>query len=164
MIQSAIRNPQFSREEFMMRQPNTKSSVVLLVEDSPNEVLLAKEAFGETNGHRQLHVVEDGAAALAFLRREGPYADAPRPDLILLDLNLPKKNGLEVLAEIKADDALKTIPVIVMTASTSEQDITRAYRLHANCYVTKPIGFADYVEIVRAVEHFWFTVATLPFE
>jgi two-component system response regulator len=109
-----------------------------------------------------LHVVEDGEQALAYLRHEGLYANAPRPALILLDLNLPRKDGREVLTEVKADDRLKRIPVVVLTTSKAKEDILKAYGLHANCYITKPIDFGGFGEVVRAVEHFWFSVVTLP--
>jgi chemotaxis family two-component system response regulator Rcp1 len=135
---------------------------VLLVEDSPTDVLLTQEALESAKLLTQLHVVEDGVEAVAFLHKEGKYADAPRPDLILLDLNLPKKDGREVLAEIKSDPRLRLIPVVVMTVSRSEEDILRAYGLHANCYVTKPVHFESFVTVVQAIENFWFTVVTLP--
>jgi two-component system, chemotaxis family, response regulator Rcp1 len=135
---------------------------ILLVEDSPPDVCMAKAALESSKLPFDLHVVEDGKQALAFLRHEGLYANAPRPALILLDLNLPKKDGREVLTEIKADDRLKHIPVVVLTTSKAEEDILKAYGLHANCYITKPIDFGGFAEVVRAVEHFWFRVVTLP--
>jgi chemotaxis family two-component system response regulator Rcp1 len=137
---------------------------VLLVEDSPTDVLLTQEALESAKLLTELHVVEDGVEAVAFLRQEGKYANARRPDLILLDLNLPKKDGREVLAEIKSDPRLRLIPVVVMTVSKAEEDILKAYGLHANCYVTKPVHFESFVEVVRAIESFWFTVVTLPSE
>lgn len=137
---------------------------VLLVEDSPTDVLLTQEALESAKLLTELHVVEDGVEAVAFLRQEGKYAGVPRPDLILLDLNLPKKDGREVLAEIKNDPRLRLIPVVVMTVSKAEEDILKAYGLHANCYVTKPVHFESFVEVVRAIESFWFTVVTLPAE
>jgi two-component system response regulator len=106
--------------------------------------------------------VEDGAAALAFLRRQGQYAMSPRPDIILLDLNLPRKSGQEVLAEMKADEDLKSIPVVILTTSKAEEDVIKTYGLHANCYITKPVGFTSFVEVVHAIENFWFGVVTLP--
>jgi chemotaxis family two-component system response regulator Rcp1 len=137
---------------------------VLLVEDSPTDVLLTQEALDTAKLLTELHIVEDGVEAVAFLRQEGKYAGVPRPDLILLDLNLPKKDGREVLAEIKNDPKLRLIPVVVMTVSKAEEDILKAYGLHANCYVTKPVHFESFVEVVRAIESFWFTVVTLPSE
>lgn len=139
-----------------------RSLEILQVEDSPTDALMAKAAFEQAQQRINLHLVEDGVEAEAFLRRQGKYADAPRPDLILLDLNLPKKDGREVLAEVKADDQLKVIPVVILTTSKAEEDILKAYRLHANCYVTKPIEFGGFAEIIRSIAHFWFTVATLP--
>ena len=135
---------------------------LLLVEDSPADVLMTKEGLARAKVHNNLHVVRDGVEALAFLRREPPYADAVRPDLILLDLNLPRKDGREVLAEVKADESLRTIPVVVLTTSQAEEDILRAYGLHANCYITKPVNFAGFVKMVRSLNDFWFTVVTLP--
>ena len=135
---------------------------ILMVEDNPGDVRLTVEALTEAKVFNNLHVVEDGAAALDFLRRKEPYTQAPRPDLILLDLNLPKKNGREVLAEIKTDPALMTIPVVILTTSKAEEDIIRAYTLHANCYITKPVGLAQLTDIVRTIEKFWLTIVTLP--
>jgi len=135
---------------------------MLMVEDSPADVLIAQEAFWQAKVLNSLHVVEDGVDAMAFLRRQGQYATAPRPDIILLDLNLPRKNGREVLAEIKADPDLKTIPVVVLTTSSSDEDILKAYGLHANCYVVKPIDFASFVQVIQSIRHFWFSVVTLP--
>jgi len=135
---------------------------VLLVEDNPGDVRLTLEALKEGKVNNHLSVVEDGVEALAFLRREGKYADASRPDLILLDLNLPKKDGREVLAEIKTDEDLKRIPVVVLTTSKAEEDILKTYNLHANCYITKPVDFDQFVIVVRLVEDFWFTIVKLP--
>ena len=137
---------------------------LLLVEDSPADVLMTKEGLARAKVQNNLSVVRDGVEALAFLRREAPYADAIRPDLILLDLNLPRKDGREVLAEIKADASLRTIPVVILTTSQAEEDILRAYGLHANCYITKPVDFAGFVKMVRSLNDFWFTVVTLPHE
>ena len=135
---------------------------ILLVEDSPTDVLMTQEALEQAKLLNHLHVVEDGVEALAFLYRQGPYAAAPRPDLILLDLNLPRKNGQEVLAELKADQDLKLIPVVILTTSKADEDIAKSYGLHANCYIAKPVGFASFVEVVQAIEYFWFGVVTLP--
>lgn len=146
---------------------NTKSlrpAEILLVEDSPVDVLITREAFNEFKIINELHVVEDGVEALAFLNKEGKYASVPRPDLILLDLNLPRMNGRELLAEIKADPRFKTIPVVVLTTSHSEQDILQAYDQHANCYIVKPVGFVNFVEAMKSIRQFWLSVVTLPSE
>jgi CheY-like chemotaxis protein len=135
---------------------------ILMVEDNPGDVRLTREALKGGKIWNQLHVVEDGVAALDFLHRRAPHEDAPRPDLILLDLNLPKKDGREVLAAIKADESLKIIPVVILTTSQAEEDVIRAYALNANCYVTKPVDFLQFTRIVQAIESFWLTVVTLP--
>lgn len=137
---------------------------VLLVEDNPGDVRLTREALREGKVRNNLSVVSDGVEAIAFLRREGKYASVVRPDLILLDLNLPRKDGREVLQEIKADPSLRHIPVVVLTSSQAEQDILRAYDLHANCYVTKPVDFDQFITVVRSIEDFWFTIVKLPQE
>lgn len=137
---------------------------ILLVEDNEADALLTQEAFGEAKVANRLSVVEDGEQAMAFLRRQGSYRAAAHPDLILLDLNLPKKDGREVLAEIKADDHLKRIPVVVLTTSDAQVDVRRAYDLHANCYITKPVDFEQFLAVVESIEHFWLTVALLPQE
>ena len=137
---------------------------ILLVEDSPADVDLTREALEDAKVHNNLHVASDGVEALAFLRREGRYVDAPHPDLILLDLNLPKKDGREVLAEIKADPLLRRIPVVVLTTSDAEQDILRSYDLHANCYVTKPVDLDAFIHVVRSIEDFWLAIVRLPSE
>ena len=135
---------------------------ILMVEDNPGDVRLTREALKGGKIWNQLHVVEDGVAALDFLYRRAPHTDAPRPDLILLDLNLPKKDGREVLAAIKGDESLKLIPVVILTTSQAEEDVIRAYALNANCYVTKPVDFLQFTRIVQAIESFWLTVVTLP--
>ena len=135
---------------------------ILLVEDNPGDVRLTKEALKEGKVYSNLHTVKDGVEAMEFLRRQGKYKDAPRPDIILLDLNLPRKDGRGVLADVKQDPALRNIPVVVLTSSQAEQDIVRAYELHANCYVTKPVDLDQFVKIVRSIEQFWFTVVKLP--
>lgn len=135
---------------------------VLLVEDDPGDVLMTREAFEDHKLINSLHVVDDGVEALKFLRKEGQYADRPRPGLILLDLNLPKKDGREVLAEIKSDESLCDIPVVVLTTSSAEQDVLRSYKLHANAYVTKPVNFNRFVDVVRQIDEFFVTVVTLP--
>lgn len=133
-----------------------------MVEDSPSDVFLAREAIQQANLLNNLHVVDDGVEAMAFLRKEEKYLSAPRPDLVLLDWNLPRKSGREVLAEIKADENLKRIPVVILTSSQAEVDVRGAYSLHANCYVAKPLGFPNFVDLVSQISHFWFTVVTLP--
>jgi CheY-like chemotaxis protein len=135
---------------------------VLLVEDDPGDVLLIQEAFEDNKVRNRLHCVSDGVDALAFLRREGEHADAPAPDLVLLDLNLPRKDGREVLAEIKADPALAAIPVVVLTTSKAEEDVLRSYQLHANAYVPKPVDFDRFIEVVRQIDEFFVTVVKLP--
>ena len=137
-------------------------ATILLVEDNPTDVRLTREAFKSAAVRSALHVVTDGAQAIAFLRREGEWQGAPRPDLVLLDLNLPRKDGRAVLGEIKQDPALRHIPVVILTSSQAEQDIVRAYDLHANCYVTKPVDLDQFITIVRSIEQFWFTVVKLP--
>lgn len=135
---------------------------ILLVEDSPTDALLTRRALADARLINRLHLVEDGVQALAFLRKEPPYTDVQRPDLILLDLNLPKKDGREVLAEIKNDDDLKIIPVVVLTTSRADEDILRSYRLHANCYIAKPVDFDSFTDAIATLEKFWFAVVTLP--
>lgn len=138
-----------------------KIAEVLLVEDSPGDVRLTREALKDSAIPSRLNVVRDGEEALAFLRRQGPFSDAPSPDLILLDLNLPKKDGREVLADIKQDPELKRIPVVVLTTSEAEQDILRAYDLHANCYITKPMDLDEFLETIREIHRFWFEVGRI---
>ncbi|WP_028579917.1 response regulator [Desulfogranum japonicum] len=135
---------------------------ILLVEDNPGDVRLTIEGLKEGKVRNNLSVVEDGVEALAFLRKEGKYSDAVRPDLILLDLNLPKKDGREVLSEIKSDNDLCRIPVVVLTTSKAEQDILKAYSLHANCYITKPVDLDQFIAVVESIEDFWFTIVKLP--
>jgi CheY-like chemotaxis protein len=142
--------------------PEYEPIEVLLVEDDPGDVLMTKEAFADNKVRNKLHVVSDGVDAMAFLRREGPYADVPTPDLVLLDLNLPRKDGREVLAEIKADPELRRIPVVVLTTSEAEEDVLRSYELHANAYVTKPVDFDRFVHVVRQIDDFFVTVVKLP--
>jgi chemotaxis family two-component system response regulator Rcp1 len=135
---------------------------VLLVEDSPGDVRLTREAFKDAKVHINLHVASDGAEAMAYLGREGKYANAPRPDLILLDLNLPKKDGREVLAELKESPALKCIPVVILTTSASETDIQGSYRHHANCFITKPVDLEGFLKVVKSIDSFWLSVVKLP--
>ena len=135
---------------------------ILLVEDNPGDVGLTRETLKDSKLLNHMSVAENGVEALAFLRREGKYVNATRPDLILLDLNLPKKDGREVLAEIKSDEQLRRIPVVVLTTSSTEQDILRTYDLHANCYITKPVNLDQFSAVVNAIEEFWFTIVKLP--
>lgn len=135
---------------------------ILLVEDNPGDVRLTQEALKDGKIANHLNVVSDGEEAMAFLRRESPYESSPKPDLILLDLNLPRKDGREVLAEVKRDEALKRIPVVVLTTSEAEEDILRTYDLHANCYVTKPVDLDQFIKIVHTIEAFWFNIVQLP--
>ena len=144
------------------RMPIARVVEILLVEDNEGDVRLTREALKEGRIRNRLSVVPDGEQALAFLRREGVHVDAPRPDLILLDLNLPRLDGREVLAAIKNDPALKSIPVVVLTSSRTEQDLLRAYDLHANCFITKPVEFEQFIEVVRSIEDFWLTIVVLP--
>lgn len=141
-----------------------RAAEFLLVEDNPGDVRLTCEALTESKVKNNLSIVGDGMEAMAFLRREGTYTDAPRPDVILLDLNLPKKNGLEVLAEIKADANLKRIPVVIITSSEAEQDVLRTYDLHVNCYVNKPVDLEQFIKVVQSIETFWLTIVKLPSE
>ncbi len=134
---------------------------VLLVEDDPGDVLMTREAFGHYKIRNALHVVTDGEQALQFLQRTGDYADAPRPGLILLDLNLPRRDGLEVLAELKSDPVLKVIPVVILTTSQAEEDILRSYALHANAYVSKPVDFERFMDVIRQIDNFFVTVVKL---
>ncbi|MFA5042877.1 MAG: response regulator [Kiritimatiellia bacterium] len=135
---------------------------ILLVEDSPADVRLTIEALKEEKLYNNLHVVHDGVEAMAFLRREGRYAKAARPDLILLDLNLPRKDGREVLREIKSDETLKVIPVVVLTVSKAEEDVLKSYKLHANCYITKPIDLDQFSKVVKTIQDFWLMIVKLP--
>ena len=141
---------------------NFKIINILLVEDNPGDARLAKEALKEGKVNNQLHIVYDGTEATDFLFKRNKYKDAPRPDLIILDLNLPKKDGREVLAEIKEDENLKSIPVVILTTSKAEEDILRAYNLHANCYITKPLDLNKFLEVVKSIEDFWFSIVALP--
>ncbi len=135
---------------------------ILMVEDSPTDRLITEEALANAKLLNNLNVVEDGVEAMAYLRKEGKYADKPTPDILLLDLNLPRKDGREVLAEVKGDPKLRMIPVVVLTTSKAEQDVVKAYGLHANCYITKPVDFECFTQVVQAIQNFWFSVVTLP--
>jgi len=141
---------------------NGRPIEILLIEDSPGDVRLTREALKEAKVLNRLSVATDGVEAMEFLRRRGRHADTPRPDLILLDLNLPRKDGREVLEEIKTDPSLKRIPVVVLTTSRAEEDVIRAYDLHANCYITKPVDFKQFIVVVQAIEDFWLTIVKLP--
>jgi CheY-like chemotaxis protein len=145
-----------------MTRPSGRPIEILLVEDNPGDVRLTIEGLKEGKVRNNLHVAKDGVEALAFLRREAQYADAVRPDLILLDLNLPRMDGRQVLSEIKADPLLKTIPVVVLTTSRAEQDVLHSYQLQANCYITKPVDLEQFITVVRSIEDFWLTIVTLP--
>lgn len=140
----------------------SKPIEILLVEDNPGDIQLTRIALEDNKMSVNLNVVEDGVEALAFLKKEGQYINAPHPDLILLDLNLPRKDGREVLAEMKADPILKRVPVVILTTSQAEEDVLKAYNLCANCYINKPVDFDRFVKIVRSIENFWFTIVKLP--
>jgi chemotaxis family two-component system response regulator Rcp1 len=144
--------------------PNGQAINILLVEDNPGDVRLTVEALREGKVRNRLHITRDGMEAMAFLNREGGYSDVPRPDLILLDLNLPKKDGHEVLAEIKEDPVLKCIPVVVLTGSKAGEDILKTYNLHANCYITKPVDWEQFIAVVKSINDFWLTIVKLPSE
>lgn len=135
---------------------------ILLVEDNPGDYRLTKEALREGKVHNNLHWAQDGVDALDFLKRRGKHARAPRPDIVLLDLNLPKKDGREVLSEIKGDEELRAIPVVILTTSKAEEDVLRSYDLHANCYVTKPVDLDKFIVVVQSIDRFWLTIVTLP--
>lgn len=146
----------------MWRSPQRKNLELLLVEDNPADILLLKEILAEAEVALELRLVNDGEAALAYLRREGLYTAASRPDLIMLDLNLPGLGGRQVLKEIKEDPALGAIPVIILSTSQSEEDIVDCYRLHANCYISKPVSLEEFIEVIRSIESFWFRTVKLP--
>ena len=146
----------------MSAQGRSRPIEVLLVEDNPGDVRLTREALKDGKVSNNLSLAPDGVEALRFLRREGPYAGAPRPDVVLLDLNLPKKDGRQVLQEIKADPSLRTIPVVILTSSEAERDIAGAYALQANCYITKPVDLDQFITVVKSIEDFWFSIVKLP--
>ena len=135
---------------------------ILLIEDNRDDIELTREALKEAKLQNNLHVVRDGVQALAFLHRQDPYADVPRPDLIFLDLNMPRKDGFEVLEEIQAEENLKRIPVVVLTTSDADEDVLKAYDLNANCYINKPVDFQQFLKVINAIENFWFTIVKLP--
>jgi CheY-like chemotaxis protein len=137
---------------------------ILLVEDSPGDVRLTREALKDAKVHINLHIAADGVEATAFLNREGEYAEVPRPDLILLDLNLPRKNGRQVLEEIKESPSLKSIPVVILTTSASDEDVLRSYQLHANCYITKPVDLDGFLKVIKSIDNFWLSIVKLPQE
>jgi CheY-like chemotaxis protein len=146
----------------MIQADRESTIVLLLVEDDPGDVTMTREALSEAKVLHDLHVVDNGEAAISFLRQEPPYADAPRPDLIFLDLNLPRMDGREVLSIVKSDESLRRIPLVVLTTSDSQDDIARSYDLHANAYVTKPVGLESFLTAVQQIDHFFLTVASLP--
>ncbi len=146
----------------MSTRTGNRAIEILLVEDNPGDARLTQEALKEGKVRNNLHLARDGVEAMAFLRREGKYKDAPRPDLVLLDLNLPRKDGREVLAEMKEHPDLRLIPVVVLTTSEAEQDVVRTYELCANCYITKPVDLEKFITIVRSIEDFWLTIVRLP--
>lgn len=148
----------------MSSQSQARPVEILLVEDNPGDVRLTVEALKEGKVRNHLSVAKDGVEALQFLRRTGAYANAVRPDIILLDLNLPKKSGRQVLEEIKADEDLRRIPVVVLTTSSAEEDVLRSYDLHVNCYITKPVDMEQFIQVVKAIDSFWFSIVTLPRE
>ena len=148
----------------MSTSSNYRPIEILLVEDNPGDVRLTQEAARETKVHNNIHVVSNGMDAMAFLRREGRFGAVPRPDLILLDLNMPGMDGREVLRQVKSDDKIRRIPVVIITSSQAEEDILRAYDLQASCYVTKPVDLDQFIKVVKNVENFWLTVVTLPRE
>jgi CheY-like chemotaxis protein len=146
-----------------MQSPHRGEPIeILLVEDSPDDAALTIDALRDGRVHNRISVVDDGVEAMAFLRRQGIHSQAPRPDLVLLDLNLPRKSGREVLAEIKQDPDLRRIPVVVMTSSDDEKDVLAAYNLYVNCYITKPVDLDQFISVVKTIEHFWFSVVKLP--
>lgn len=154
--------PDHTEEDAMPSTAKGQPVEILLVEDNPGDVRLTREALKEGKIHNNLHVAADGVEAMAFLRRQGPHENAVRPDLILLDLNLPRKDGFEVLRDLKEDEALKRIPVVVLTTSSAERDILASYNLHANCFVTKPVDIDQFIQVVKSVEDFWFSIVRLP--
>ena len=139
-----------------------KAVEILLIEDNPGDVRLTVEALKESKIINNLNVVYDGIEALSYLQKEGIYKDKPRPDLIILDLNLPKKDGREVLGEIKSEDSLKQIPIVILTTSEAEEDIIKSYELHANCYITKPVNMEQFIKVVKSIGDFWFSIVMLP--
>jgi CheY-like chemotaxis protein len=147
-----------------MREKTENSIEILLVEDNPGDQRLTKEALKDGKIRNNLYIVEDGEEALHYLKREAPYPEAVKPDLILLDLNLPRMNGEEVLKVIKADDELKRIPVVILTTSSADEDILKAYDLNANCYITKPVDFSQFIKVIKMIQEFWFTIVKLPKE
>src|SRR5271166_5283517 len=170
MNNTIVSGPGKARDSFDVRSgvhsmttpPRGEPIEILLVEDSPDDAALTMDALRDGRVHNRVTVLEDGVEAMAYLRREGRYSQALRPDLILLDLNLPRKNGREVLAEVKQDPDLRRIPVVVMTSSDDEKDILAAYNLYVNCYVTKPVDLDQFIKVVKSIEHFWFSVVKLP--
>ncbi len=145
-----------------MKKMHGQPIEILLVEDNPGDARLAMESLKDAKVNNNLYWVQDGVQAMVFLRRQGEYSEAPRPDVVLLDLNLPKKDGREVLAEIKTDEDLRSIPVVILTVSSDERDVLETYNLHANCFITKPIDLDQFIEVVKSIEDFWLTIVKLP--
>jgi len=151
-------------EGALVTDQRTQPIEILLAEDNPGDVKLTRKAFENGNVLNNLHVVEDGVEAMKFLRQEGEYTDEPRPDLVLLDLNMPRKDGKEVLEDVKSDPELRRIPVVVLTSSSAEEDVVKSYDLHANAYLTKPVDFGGFIDVVERIEDFWLTVVKTPSE
>ncbi|MGE5406511.1 MAG: response regulator [Methanosarcina sp.] len=145
-----------------MENTGSESIDILVVEDNPGDARLIREILNENSLYSSLNIVNDGVEAMAFLNNEGKFSAAPKPDLIILDLNLPRKDGREVLAEVKAHEELKHIPIVIMTISQAEEDILKTYKLHANCYITKPIDLTEFIKVIKSIEDFWFSVVKLP--
>ncbi len=145
-----------------MNKYNNSIIEILLVEDNPGDIRLTQETLKEAKVKNSIHITTDGVEAMEFLRHEGKFKDVPRPDLILLDLNMPRKNGLEVLSEIKTDDTLKQIPIVILTVSNNEEDILKSYNLHANCFITKPVDLNQFLKVIKSIDNFWLTIVKLP--
>jgi CheY-like chemotaxis protein len=145
-----------------MENTGSESIDILVVEDNPGDARLIREILNENKLYSSLNIVNDGVEAMAFLNNEGKFSSAPKPELIILDLNLPRKDGREVLAEVKAHEELKHIPIVIMTISQAEEDILKTYKLHANCYITKPIDLTEFIKVIKSIEDFWFSVVKLP--
>lgn len=145
-----------------MGETNIKIFDILVVEDNPGDARLTREVLNDNGAFSSLYIVNDGVEAMEFLRNKGKFKDSPKPDLIIMDLNLPRKDGREVLAEIKVDENLKHIPIVIMTISQAEEDILKSYKLHANCFITKPIDLNQFIKVIKSIEEFWFSIVKLP--